>query len=575
MKINLKNKVVVVIIALIMLFPSVVAIINYNMMQGGAAESYNTVSVRLQDHVSNVYLFERDSKNSDMLEYFIKTIANATEVEAIPDSIEQSDYYTVTVKTTVDEFLYKFYFTTSADDCFFLSGGDGKTHKINPEDAEKFITSPYANCLYENGTAPSLLLSGQHVYPDSASWSFKNADGEYTSCDCSVLVKDEVEFATLEGGLSMTFSLEPDIIEYTITDKNTSEIYHDLTTIPVEKDMDVSIVATAKWYEDEARTYYGEQTYKFDAVFGVPARFYAGATQKNDYGEGITEIQVGEFIIVTAYNVKETSNITFQSQPEINYTPTFFNDEEIGGAIAVIPFSYNLSEGDYELTFTYGGTTETIKVAVKARGTYNRYHVFDEKEITIDQNIISTLGGEEIRKKAEDTLREVAKKESTSKRYWTNGETLYYDDGPESVLDYRIGYGFTIKVKDTDISYINNGVDFSVATGTEIGANLAGEIIYAGYLDYCGYTVVIDHGCGLKSWYAHLGSVSVNVGDVVKKGQTIGTSVPKDGSAVSFTDSNGIHIGMTVYDIPICTYAIWNNSYRAEGMKGLVFYEEK
>jgi murein DD-endopeptidase MepM/ murein hydrolase activator NlpD len=36
--------------------------------------------------------------------------------------------------------------------------------------------------------------------------------------------------------------------------------------------------------------------------------------------------------------------------------------------------------------------------------------------------------------------------------------------------------------------------------------------------------VVIDHGLGLQSFYGHLSSIAVGVGDTVKKGDTIGAT---------------------------------------------------
>ena len=573
------SKILAIIIAILMLTPTVVAIINYNMMQGGKAESYNTVSVTLIYPDGSSYVFDKNAKDTAMMDYFINTISNGSEVKnGIPDSVEQSENYQVVVKTTVNEFNYKFYYTQNVDACFFFDGGEAKAYKIAEADAETFLNCKYAAPLYENGTPPTLVLFGKELAPDAASWSFKNIADDYVKCDLSPIIKEETEVISLEGGLPMTFSLEPDIIEYTITNKKTGDVVHDLTSLNITENLDTSITAVAKWYEDENRTYYGEQTYKFDAVFGTPAKFHANITRNNEYGVGVCEIQVGEFITVTGLNVNDPSQITFQSTPDINYTPKFFSDAETGSAIALIPFSHNLPAGEYTLTFTYGGSTENINVTVKERGAYFSYHAFDEIEVEIDANIIASAGTDDARLKAEEALREVAKQESTSKRYWSNGETTYYgtewfNDG--SSLNYKTGYGHTIKVKDTNISFRNFGVDYQGKKGADVGANFAGKVIYAGRLDYCGYTVVIDHGYGLKSWYAHLGSISCAVDDEVEKGQAIGKIVAEGESSLSFTYMDGVHIGMTIYDIPVCSYGIWSDSGRPAEYLGITFYEEK
>lgn len=551
----MKNKFVIVLLVLLMLVPGVVAIINYSMMQGGQADTHNTIGVKLVDFYENTHSFSRDTNSgSDMVDYFIKTTNNADEISALPTSIEMGNYYTVTMITTVSEFGYKFYYTTNAADCYYQSGKDGKSFKIAETDAAEFINGPYGAALFENGIAPILSLSGKNAYPDSASWNFKNANSEYVAYDCSSIVKEETEKVTLEGGMAMGFNLQPDSVSVKITDKSSNEVlfeddYSKISGLSITKEMNVTVEAVAKWYEDAERTYYGEQSYKFDAVFGAPAQFYAG----------VTNIQVGEFICVTGTNVNDPSKITFQSEPDINYTPVFFKDGE--NVLALIPFNWNLGKGDYALTFSYGGSTQQINISVA-----DRDNEFLEKSLTIPEATIENFGSDEQRTAAETTLREVAKKASET-RYWDNGETLYYDD---SDLNFALGYGHTYTVKGTDITFRNTGVDFRVKSGTEIGANLDGEIIYAGILDYSGFTVVIDHGYGLKSWYAHMGSTTVKEGDSVKKGDTIGTA-----GESGFTSVEGVHIGMTIYDVPVCTYAIWKNSYRPEGEKGIVMHEPK
>ena len=125
------------------------------------------------------------------------------------------------------------------------------------------------------------------------------------------------------------------------------------------------------------------------------------------------------------------------------------------------------------------------------------------------------------------------------------------------------GFGHTYKVNGTDISYRHTGVDYRAADGTAVQAVNAGKVIYAGYTDYSGYTVVIEHGYGLKSWYAHLSKTSVNVDDVVKKGDTVG-----EAGSSGFIAASGAHVGLTVFDVPVCQYALWDDGAR----KGIPVY---
>lgn len=70
----------------------------------------------------------------------------------------------------------------------------------------------------------------------------------------------------------------------------------------------------------------------------------------------------------------------------------------------------------------------------------------------------------------------------------------------------------------------HEGVDFSAPTGTEIYATGDGVVTVsaramAGY----GNQVIIDHGFGYKTMYAHLQEMKVKKGQKVKRGQVIGT----------------------------------------------------
>ncbi|MBI4100628.1 M23 family metallopeptidase [Candidatus Microgenomates bacterium] len=72
-------------------------------------------------------------------------------------------------------------------------------------------------------------------------------------------------------------------------------------------------------------------------------------------------------------------------------------------------------------------------------------------------------------------------------------------------------------------SYYHPGIDLSAPFKTPIYPIEKGEVkaIYSLFYDYGRY-IVIDHGDGLESLYAHLSSFNVNVGDKVTKESVIG-----------------------------------------------------
>ena len=68
----------------------------------------------------------------------------------------------------------------------------------------------------------------------------------------------------------------------------------------------------------------------------------------------------------------------------------------------------------------------------------------------------------------------------------------------------------------------HSGVDFDAEEGTPITAPNAGKVVLADDLYYSGNTVIIDHGQGLYSYFAHLSRYSVKDGDHVARGDVVG-----------------------------------------------------
>lgn len=68
---------------------------------------------------------------------------------------------------------------------------------------------------------------------------------------------------------------------------------------------------------------------------------------------------------------------------------------------------------------------------------------------------------------------------------------------------------------------LHTGTDFPVATGTPIYAAADGRVITSSYYGGYGNCVIIDHGGGMTTLYAHNSSLLVSVGQSVKRGQQI------------------------------------------------------
>src|SRR5690606_15917750 len=71
-------------------------------------------------------------------------------------------------------------------------------------------------------------------------------------------------------------------------------------------------------------------------------------------------------------------------------------------------------------------------------------------------------------------------------------------------------------------SRMHTGADMQASSGTPIHACRAGTVVIAGGQGGYGNTVVIDHGGGMATLYAHQSSIATSVGATVAAGDVIG-----------------------------------------------------
>ena len=107
----------------------------------------------------------------------------------------------------------------------------------------------------------------------------------------------------------------------------------------------------------------------------------------------------------------------------------------------------------------------------------------------------------------------------------------YYGEGAcGSIYEGAIGSGtFVWPTTDHGVSGytfdsgVHPAIDISGQEGNSIFATDSGVVVYAGWSDYgYGYLIVIDHGNGWQSAYAHLSAIGVGCGQSVYQGAYIG-----------------------------------------------------
>lgn len=83
--------------------------------------------------------------------------------------------------------------------------------------------------------------------------------------------------------------------------------------------------------------------------------------------------------------------------------------------------------------------------------------------------------------------------------------------------DYGMRYHPILKTRK-----LHTGIDIAAPSGSSIHAADGGKVIFAGWMGAYGQAVVIDHGAGMSTLYAHQSTILVSNGQSVTKGQVIG-----------------------------------------------------
>lgn len=74
----------------------------------------------------------------------------------------------------------------------------------------------------------------------------------------------------------------------------------------------------------------------------------------------------------------------------------------------------------------------------------------------------------------------------------------------------------------TGAARMHTGVDLAGSYGDSVGAAMSGRVVWASARSGYGNLVVLDHGNGIATYYAHLSAFAVAVGESVEAGQLVG-----------------------------------------------------
>lgn len=144
------------------------------------------------------------------------------------------------------------------------------------------------------------------------------------------------------------------------------------------------------------------------------------------------------------------------------------------------------------------------------------YRLVRENDRIISREVLST-------RVLKDPVSRIVAQGTASVRYYASASSSYsVSRGSGSgVLSWPVGGGITSGYGYRGGEF-HAGIDIAAGTGTPVHAAAGGRVVEAGWGGGYGRTVVIDHGNGLATRYAHLSRIDVSVGETVERGEVIG-----------------------------------------------------
>ncbi|MFE3858489.1 transglycosylase family protein [Streptomyces griseorubiginosus] len=183
-------------------------------------------------------------------------------------------------------------------------------------------------------------------------------------------------------------------------------------------------------------------------------------------------------------------------------------------------------------TVVRGDSLSGIADAQEVRGGWRQLYAANRRTIGADPDLI--LPGQRLKLRAPagtTTTADPASSRRTSGDSQTThttektekSEKKATDSGLVAPVNASLGTPYHKAGSSWSKGY-HTGVDFAVPTGTTVKAVAAGKVVASGWGGSFGYQVVVRHGDGRYTQYAHLSAISVKSGQTVGAGQRIGRS---------------------------------------------------
>ncbi|MCX6552009.1 MAG: M23 family metallopeptidase [Acidobacteria bacterium] len=161
----------------------------------------------------------------------------------------------------------------------------------------------------------------------------------------------------------------------------------------------------------------------------------------------------------------------------------------------------------------------------------------------------------EVRRKNEDQIEKIAGETSPELLWHGTFQRMSRAQSEAVFADHR-----TYMYDDREVDQqVHLGADLASTRGAVITAANAGHILFSGFLGIYGNCVILDHGMGVQSLYAHLSTADVEAGDRVERGETIGHS-----GSTGLAGGDHLHFTMLLGGRPVNPIEWWDPHWIAD-----------
>ncbi len=179
---------------------------------------------------------------------------------------------------------------------------------------------------------------------------------------------------------------------------------------------------------------------------------------------------------------------------------------------ALVGIDLDVVPGGYDITVETGSSSDVVRATHRLVVTAKQ---FPTRRLTVNPDFVNPPATVLARIEAEARRLSALWRSSAPSHFWTG------DFSPPVPQRANSAFG-TRSIFNGQARSPHGGADFPSPEGTPIRAPNAGRVVLAGDLYYTGQTVVIDHGLGLVSLFAHLSAIDVVEGEALAPGQVVG-----------------------------------------------------